>query len=347
MSDLSGKFAALEEQLAEQNATIAGYIDTVESRITAVSAAVTQQDIAMRRGFAQILAAMHQNDPCTDCEPPLIAVPPTNETENPINEDKCKRTQAFLHFMSEVFTVLDTMSAFGVPFTPSLIGDAINQVIASIGNPEPVPLPSFPESIQIVGDGVNYIAGGFFVGDTLNGYFFPILFDLRDAIYPALSPADDQAAYNAVIEASSIPDYAKPLMEHAAYNAVWSYYFDPASDVDLTGYDGTLCAPDAECTTITSPIDTGTNSYVASGSTYQRVDVYAIPIAARIIASTTVECAGTLTISFGALVSTVSGGTPHSFSEMTALLGVSPRFLDSNSPSEEMQIEFCGLAPLE
>lgn len=242
MSDLSAKFTALEEQLASQATTINGYVDTVEAKLQAIFDELDTVIVNNAANTKALLQALGANSPCATCPTPSLTVPVTDPTTRAVNFDKCKRTQAFLHAMAEIMTVLDTMSAFSIPFSPSLISDAISQVITALENGDTTPLPSFPESVQLVGDGINYIAGNFTVGGTLSSYFSSVLLDLRDAIFPAPNAASDQEAYKTVINASGLPSYVKPLINDAAYNELWSYYFDPASMPNLTGYDGFVCS---------------------------------------------------------------------------------------------------------
>lgn len=241
MSDLSAKFSALEAQLASQATATQGYIDTVEEKLQSVFDQLDLMLINNAVNTRALLQAIAANSPCAPCPTPSLVVPPTTTTPVATNPDKCKRIQAFLHAMQSIFTVLDTMSAFSVPFSPSLILDAIGEVITALENGDETPLPSFPEAVQIVGDGINYVAGNLLVGGNLSSDFSSILLDLRDGMFAASTPAAMQSAYNAVVDASGLPSYVKPLMRDAAYNELYSYYFDVASEPNLGGYDGTAC----------------------------------------------------------------------------------------------------------
>jgi hypothetical protein len=268
MTTLTDKFTAFEGQTASEHDETIATIGDINDVLALINTAIDTLNNNAATNTRYLLAAIASQDPCKDCTAPDISVPPVGTDPNPVSQDMCKRTQAFLHAMSEVYTVLDTMSAFGVPFTPSLIGTAISQVITALANGDTTPLPSFPESVQIVADGINYVASGFLVGDTLVGYFTPLLFDFRDAIFLTTTPSDAKAAYNGIIEGSSIPGYAIPIMEDAAYNALWSYYFDPSSDPNLTGYSGTACTvPSGACFTR----DLIHTDSVPSGSTVELV----------------------------------------------------------------------------
>jgi len=251
MSNLTDKFTAFEEQTATEAAAVQVDLNAIREQLDLLNTQIDILSVNAAANTRAILAALSMNSPCAPCPTPSLDVPPVDDTTNPIDEDKCKRVQAFLHAMQEVYTVMDTISAFGVPFSPTLISDAIGQVITSLANGDETPLPSFPEAVQLVGDGINYVAGGFLVADTLVGYFTPLILDMRDAIFTSSSPIAAKAAFDGTIDGSEIPGYAKPLMKDLAYNALVSYYFDPSSDPNLTGYSGTVCAL-GSCLTINS-----------------------------------------------------------------------------------------------
>jgi len=251
MSDLTAKFASLQAQLSTQAAEMQLLVDTVEPKLQFVLDLMDTMIVNNAANAQAILSAIGQSGACAICPTPPLLIPPTDPTTRPVNQDKCKRVQAFLHAMQEVFTVLDVASSVGIGFSPQLIIDAFNQVIADLGNTDETGLISFPEAVQLVGSLINYTASNIFVGGTLSGYFAPLVLDLRDAMYSPTTPAATQSAYNGVIAASSVPGYAQNVLIDAAYNALWSYYFDPASTPNLAGYDGFACAG-AECITFTS-----------------------------------------------------------------------------------------------
>jgi len=200
MGNLTTKFAGLEAQLETQHLEVIDNLEAILNRLDAVNVAL---DIITNNNATNtklILAAIGQNSPCAPCPTPPIVIPPVDATPHPIDADKCKRVQAFLHTMAEVFTVLDVASSVGIGFNPSLITDAFNQVIATLGNGDETPVISFPEAVQLVGDLVSYVATNILVGGTLNGYFSPLVFDLQDALYSSSTPADAQSAYNGEID---------------------------------------------------------------------------------------------------------------------------------------------------
>lgn len=272
MSDLSEKFGTLEGLMADQNTAILASLSSISDVLGLLNTALDTLNNNGATNTRALLSAIGANSPCAPCPTPPLTVPPTDPTDRALGSDKCKRTQAFLHAMAEVFTVLDTMSAFSIPFSPSLISDAISQVITALENGDETPLPSYPEAVQIVGDGINYIAGNLLVGDTLSALFAGQVFDLQSAIYLAPNAASDQEAYNEIIDGSDIPSYAKPLMKDAAYNELWSYYFDPGTDPNLTGYSGTACGVSV-CDTVASVAVTATDSFFPALTNRQMIEL--------------------------------------------------------------------------
>ena len=251
MTNLTEKFTEFQaevdldaDEAHSQRVTIISTLENIQSGL----ASINSDMLLMQRA---LLSAIGQSGACAICPTPPLIIPVTDPTTRPVNQDKCKRVQAFLHAMQEIFTVLDVASSVGIGFNPSLVIDAWSQVIVALENGDTTPVISFPEAVQLGGDLINYAADNFFVGGTLSGYFSPLILDLRDAMYSPATPAATQAAYNGVISGSSAPGSAQNVMIDAAYNALWSYYFDPASTPNLGGYDGFACAG-AECLTITS-----------------------------------------------------------------------------------------------
>jgi hypothetical protein len=277
MSDLTNKFSTLEEQLTAEHTEMQDTTDNIYALLGTMSDLLTtiQQNNALNARY--LLAAIGQNSPCAPCPTPSLSVPPTDTTPRAVNTDKCKRAQAFLHAMAEIMTVMDVTSAFSIALNPSLIGDAIGQVITALENGDTTPLPSYPEATQIVGTGINYVAGNIFVGTTLSSQFSTVVFDLQSAIYSASSSADMQSVFGGVIDGSSIVDFAKPLIKALGYNALFTYYFDPASDPNIAGYSGTVCAEAGGCLTITSSLQTisgaGPYSLIVWPSDFDPVDV--------------------------------------------------------------------------
>lgn len=346
MTNLTSKFETLEEQIAAQNDAIIAQMAIMTTAFDLINAQLDTITLNNATNTRYLLAAIGANSPCAPCPTPAIEVPPIAPFELPINEDKCKRAQAFLATMRDMFGVWDTFSSFDLSSNFTVITDAIGQVIARMGAGDTVPLPSFPEAVQLGGTLASFTAYNLFEHTSLVEQFDPLYDALLAAIYAEATPEGAKGQFDSITYAGTSSHFLGDLMAGSAYNALWSYFFDPDSEPDLSPYDGTICAGEDECITITSPLDIGTLQYDYAGSHYQRVDVTAISIAPRIIGSTTIECPVALTISTGGLVSSVPANTVISFTEMVALLGTSPHYLDTAGPSEENQIQFCLLAPL-
>jgi hypothetical protein len=250
MSDLTAKFAALETQLADQETAANTDRDLTNTKLQAV---FDELDLILVNNAANaraILAAIAQNSPCATCPTPPIVIPPIGTTPLPVNAEACQRSQAFVSFMAQVFTVLDLASAVGIAFSPSLVTDAFNQVIAGIGGSDSPNAISFPEAVQLVGDLVSYIATNLLVGHTLSGLFAPIANDIRDALYSAGDADAARGAYQAIIASSGLGTYEAPVLNDAAYSDAFTYFFDPDSTPDLTGFSGSACTlPSGTCFT--------------------------------------------------------------------------------------------------
>jgi hypothetical protein len=253
MTNLEQKFEALESQLATQNTALLSAMGTIGETLALINTALDTLNSNGATNTRLLLAAINQNGPCAVCPTPPLVIPPVGTVTHAINEDKCKRTQAFLHAMQLIAEVFDTITFNGLTITPSLISDAVSQVIAVLDNPDTTPLPSFPESVNIAGDSVSYVVGNITRGGTLSGDLASLILDMQDAIFAAGDQSADQAAYNAVIDGSELPFYSALLLKALAYNELWNYYFDPASTPNLVGFSGTACGT-SDCLTITAEV---------------------------------------------------------------------------------------------
>jgi len=270
MSDLTEKFTTLETQLADQAEATAAQLADIQAALDFINTQLDTITVNNAANTKYLANALAQNNPCMDCGDTSLVVPPTGDNTAGNGEEACKRVQAFLHAMTQVYTALDVMSTFGVGFSTSILTSAYTEVITALANGDTTPMPSFPEAVQIVGDGISYIASNVLVGHTLVGLFTPLYFDLLKPMFNAGNAGAAQVVYNGVIEGTDYGIFERPLLEHAAYNALYSYYFDPASDPNLSGYDGTICftaIPDiTECTQFTS-----TNYDLGGGSIFQAI----------------------------------------------------------------------------
>jgi len=242
MSDLSTKFAELETLLAGQAVTMGAYVDTVEAKLQSVLDNLDTIIINNAVNAKYLAAAILAADQCQTCPPPSTVVPPVETTPGAIDEDRCKRAQAFLQTMSAIFAALQGIIDFDVPATTSIVSAAYDTVISGIVAGDTVPLPSFAETVNVAGDTLSFAASRLFSGENISELFAGLLLDLRDAIYFTTDPTSAKSSYDAIVTGSSASATAKLLLSAAAYNALYSYYFDPASTPDLTGFDGSVCS---------------------------------------------------------------------------------------------------------
>lgn len=273
MSDLTGKFLALEEQLEAADAAMQVDLNAIRAQMEFMN---TQIEVLNENGAANtkaIIAALSQSAACFPCPTPSIIVPPTETIPSPINSDHCKRSQAFIATIHAILDAMDTMQSFNVMGTYNVISDLISQVIDTVAAGDTLPLPSFPEAVNITGDYVSYAGERLFSGVGLIEQFGPLEDSLRDATYLAGTPEAAQAAYNAVIEGSGVSNGARLLFEAIGYNALYSYYFDPASLPDLTGLDGEACGAPTECVTLLEDYSFVMTKTRTDGLNYWQVEI--------------------------------------------------------------------------
>ncbi len=253
MSDLTAKFTALEDQLATQAATTDALVDTVEEQLTALFNELDTVIVNNAANTKAILAALGQTAACFPCPTPSIVVPPLDTTVRTINTDKCKRSHAMIAAIASILTAFDTLQSFDVIGSFNVINDAIGEVVGAIAAGDTLPLPSFPEAVQIAGTYVSYAGERLFSGVSLMDQFGPLESDLVDPIYNATTAEAAQEAYNSSIEASDASTAAKFLFKAVPYHALWSYYLDTTSTPDLGAFSGTDCglAP-GSCFTLVS-----------------------------------------------------------------------------------------------
>jgi hypothetical protein len=279
MTDLSAKFATLEDQLAEQAATLGAYVDTVEAKLQAVLDLMDIMNINNAANTRALLQALAANSPCSPCPTPSLDVPPLDDTTATIDAERCKRAQAFVQALLANATAADAISAFSVPFAPQLVIDALEAAIDALANGDPTPLMSWAEASNFVSQAITYAAGNFLVGGNLVSMISAMAFDIRDATYSSGSTAGAQIAYEEVVDASDAPDYAKGLLKALAWTSLYNFYFDPASDINVTGYSGTVCNQSlpTECVIITShslDIGSGPRQTIELSSAYTGFTAY-------------------------------------------------------------------------
>lgn len=241
MSDLTAKFATFEEQIADEHTAIMAALADMQAALDLVS---SNTDLALENGAANtkaLLAALGQTGACFPCPTPSIIVPPVDTTGVTINPEHCQRSQAIIATIHNILAAMDTLQSFNVVGSFNVINDAISEIIGAIAAGDTVPLPSFPEAVNIAGDYVSYAGERLFSGVGLIEQFSPLEASLVGAVSFATSAGASQTAYNSIIEGSGVSNGARLLFEAVPYSALWSYYFDPGSTPDLSGFDGGAC----------------------------------------------------------------------------------------------------------
>lgn len=268
MTDLTAKFAAFEAQAASEHTAVMGALANLQAALDLVA---SNTDLALENNAANtkaLLAAIGQSAACFPCPTPTIVVPPIDTTTNPIDEEHCKRSQWIVATIHRLLDNFDTLQSFNVVGTFGVLNDAIAEIVAAIAAGDTIPLPSFPETIQLVGTYVSYAGERAFSGVGLITQFAPLEDALISAIYASGDAASAKAAYNAVIDGSGVSTAAGFLFKAVAYNALWSYALDPATDPDLSAFDGAVCSfPSGTCFTL----DLHTTSIVGGGATVDAV----------------------------------------------------------------------------
>lgn len=269
MSDLTAKFEAFEAQVADQHTALLAAIASLQDAIDLVA---SNTDIALENGAANtkaLLAALGQTSGCFPCPTPSISVPPIDSTPVAINSELCQRSQWIVATLHSILANMDTLQSFNVIGTFNVLNDAISEIVGAIAAGDTIPLPSFPETVNIVGDYVSYAGERLFSGIGLIDQFSPLEGALTNAIYSSGDAAGAQAAYTSIIEGSGVSNGARLLFEALAYNALWTYAFDPASTPDLSAFDGEVCSlASGTCYTM----DLATTHY-DNGSTQEAVTV--------------------------------------------------------------------------
>ena len=248
MSDLTTKFAALEVQLAESDVAIQVDLNAIREQLELLNTQLDTQTINNAANTKALLAALGQTGACFPCPTPSIFVPPVDTTPKSASDANCQRSQGIIATIHAILVTMDTLQSFNVIGSFNVINDAISQVIDTIAAGDTIPLPSFPEAVNIVGNYISYAGERLFSGVGLIEQFDPLETALTSAIWAAGSPESAQAAYNAIIDGSDISFAGKYLIEGVAYASLWSYYYDPETAPDLSGFSGIACSfPPGTC----------------------------------------------------------------------------------------------------
>lgn len=251
MTTLTEKFNSFEEQVAAQNEALIDALGTMGLTLGNMLDTLTALNNNQATNARYILNALAQIDPCTDCEGQSPIVPPVTGSAPPIDEDKCKRVHAMLATIGAFADGYTTLQSYNVVATVNVVNSALQSVISGISGTDTVPLPSFPEAVNMVGNYLSSAAAHIFDSGTPAISWALMLPGMKEALYAASTPGDMQSAFNTIVDASSAIAADKLLMKSTAYNALWTYMFDPSSDPDLSAYSGTDCVT-FECQDIDS-----------------------------------------------------------------------------------------------
>jgi hypothetical protein len=271
MGDLTSKFTALEEQLSTADAALQVDLNAIRDTLDLLNTAIDTLNNNQATNTRYLLSAIGQNSPCAPCPTPSIVVPPVDTTPRTVNEDRCKRSQAILQFLAAVFEAFDNLMNLNVTGAWTLINDVFSQIIATMGAGDTIPLPSFPEAVNIAGNFFSFAAGRLFSGENISELFAGLRDTMEGAIFFSTTSEDAQSAYNAIIDASAYSNEGKLLLKSTAYSAIWSYFLDPATDPDLTGFSGTACG--GSLAGITSCTDFDAVPATADGADWYAIQV--------------------------------------------------------------------------
>ena len=242
MSDLTAKFSALESQINDDANEAQSQRASIEATLEGIDATLSNIEADLLLMKYQLLASLSQSDPCATCPPPSIVIPLTSGTTHPVDSDHCKRVQALIHALSAISEVIGAATDSGLFWTPSIIISGITEVITTLITGGSVPLPSLPEAAGLASGAIAYGVNNIVRGDGLQAQFDSVSPGLLSPLYSAVSPSAAQVTYASYLSTSGLPSDEITLLSRLGYNDLFSYYLDPSSSPDLSGYDGTICA---------------------------------------------------------------------------------------------------------
>lgn len=265
MSDLTAKFTALEAQLATQSATMGNYVDEVEDKLDFINTQLDTININAAANTRYLLDALNRIDPCATCPPPSILIPPIDGTVIPPTDTTCKKAQAFIAYMNSAMVMLDLVSGLGTGTFWSLLASAYQEVIDSSDAYAGVPLISFSEGMSLIGRLINYGILNIGRGDTLSAQFGTITTGMLPALFAATSAPDAKAIYNSYVGSSSLPSDEIAVMQAAAYDGLFDWFFGADGTPDLTPYSGGVCgeglAGITSCTDVVAALNNDGDGY--------------------------------------------------------------------------------------
>lgn len=199
----------------------------------------------------RLLIAIAANDPCKSCDIVPIEPPPLDVTPQTPNQEHCQRMQALIYALLRFTVKLDVLSSFGLGFSPTVIRDAITEIYTELGVSGDLEFPSLGEVAQLAGAGAAYIVSNIFSSTSLPFEFQSISDELLTVLYDTDNASAGQSAYRSFLDGSGLDSTVIQLFKAMAYTSIFNLYYDSTNDLDVSGYDGTICAPEEELTCYT------------------------------------------------------------------------------------------------
>lgn len=277
MSDLTGKFAAIETQLTTQHSEIMEALNTIafalgappttpSTNLADVVEAITTSNGLLTDIFntvdsinnnaslnaQRLLTLLLQTAcPCDDTipllPPPLDTLPTELEAEA-----KCQRIQYFLDLFSNwVILVVVYLNDNG-SISSFQINNLLSGVLLDVGITSSE-LNGMPTQTR---DNLTMLLSTAGSPAAINASIFDeitngtVIVDMRQALYGADNATDGKDAADTAI-ASSGGAFANIIT--AMFYSSWpNVMYGAVPEVDASGYDGTICAPAETCTWITT-----------------------------------------------------------------------------------------------
>lgn len=262
-SEMKAEIDANAEETHSQLVSMGGTLENIQAAIDGLNSSILQ----MGRTLTATIAL---NSPCIDCEGQTVVVPPVATDPIEASTENCQRSQAFIDAVGRMLAVWDTFSTFDLAANFALITSSIQTVIDELAAGDTIPLPSFPEGSRIVADIVAFTAYNLIFHTSIKAEYDLLRDDLINALSASPSAAEAKSQYDAIMAAGFSSSVLGELASATAYNALYSYFFDPASMPDLTPYDGGICAIGG-CYTFSSQAATAsgfTRQYIVWGSPF-------------------------------------------------------------------------------
>lgn len=264
MSDLTGKFTTLEEQLTAADFIRNELLNAMYSTIAAFDTDIATIRDNNATNARLILNALAFHSSCSTCPSvPLTSTPPM-DTTTAESDEFCQRVQAFLAYVSRCCDYADNVGTLASVFTTGFVTSIIDQIRVDLSD-SGIPYPGWMDTVVIAADGIDFVINRAIFGGGMHATFDPLLLDLQSAMYAAGSPSGAKSAYDAIVDASDSTGVANVLLKGVAYGDVVNYFLDPSSTPNLAPYDGTVC-PNPGCYTVTSQLTTfgsdGTSSAI-------------------------------------------------------------------------------------